>query len=157
MGNLGRTRTFTLQQADLPLNLPSDLLGVNTAQYRWPRADGNHRAAVAAACDTIRRKIREVGSRKNDSNPEAAPRNFQWQREMVLETYAQLPMMIALPQSSRPFMSFNSSFQLRRLHPELTLTQQVPHEGTGFSVEKQVVSSVTSNVVDGARLELAQT
>src|SRR5579859_1928219 len=43
MGKLGRDRTFILHQADSGLKVPSDLSGVTTAQYQWPRVDKNHR------------------------------------------------------------------------------------------------------------------
>ncbi len=61
MGRLGRERTFILHRAEPGLRLPSDLAGLSTAQYHWPRADGNHRAAVAAACDRMRGAIRLQG------------------------------------------------------------------------------------------------
>src|SRR5262249_24488203 len=41
--------------------IPSDLAGLNTAAYEWPRQDGNHRAAVGEACDSIRHMIRSLG------------------------------------------------------------------------------------------------
>ena len=62
MGRLGRGRTFILQSG-AGLKVPSDLSGVSTAPYYWPRSDGNHRAAVATACDMIREKIRALGGR----------------------------------------------------------------------------------------------
>jgi predicted nucleotide-binding protein len=57
MGRLGRDRTFILHQANTSLKLPSDLAGLTTARYQWPRSDDNHRAAVASACDEIRRRV----------------------------------------------------------------------------------------------------
>jgi len=39
MGRLGRGRTFILQPSGLGLKIPSDLSGVVTASYVWPRAD----------------------------------------------------------------------------------------------------------------------
>jgi hypothetical protein len=64
MGRIGRQRTLLLHQADADLKLPSDLAGLAAVTYRWPRADGSHRAAVAAACDDIRRVMRQRGPRK---------------------------------------------------------------------------------------------
>ncbi len=61
MGGLGRSRTFVLHDASNQLKMPSDLAGVVTATYEWPRRDGDHRAAVGAACDNIRRAIRDLG------------------------------------------------------------------------------------------------
>jgi hypothetical protein len=61
MGRLGRERTFMLHQSSLTLKIPSDLIGVTTATYDWPRDDKDERSAVGAACDSIRRSIREKG------------------------------------------------------------------------------------------------
>jgi predicted nucleotide-binding protein len=61
MGCLGRERTFILHQAHARLKIPSDLAGVTTATYDWPRDDEKHIAAVGAACDSIRGSIREKG------------------------------------------------------------------------------------------------
>jgi hypothetical protein len=61
MGRIGRRRTFLLHQSDAQLKLPSDLAGLTAATYRWPRADGSHRAAVGPACDDIRKVIAELG------------------------------------------------------------------------------------------------
>jgi hypothetical protein len=61
MGRLGRSRTFVLHQATHALKMPTDLAGVVTAAYDWPRQDHNHRAAVGAACDSIRQAIRDLG------------------------------------------------------------------------------------------------
>lgn len=68
MGRLGRGRTFILQQSGATLKIPSDLSGVTTAQYYWPRNDGNVRAAVATACDTIRDRIRALGLRYKNND-----------------------------------------------------------------------------------------
>jgi hypothetical protein len=68
MGRLGRDRTFILHQRDPGLRIPSDLSGVTTAQYNWPRADGSHRSAVAAACDRIRNQIRSLGALNTNSD-----------------------------------------------------------------------------------------
>jgi hypothetical protein len=43
------------------LKLPSDLAGLKTAAYDWPRTDANYQAAVGAACDGIREVIRRLG------------------------------------------------------------------------------------------------
>ena len=46
MGRLGRSRTVLLNQENTPLKIPSDLAGVATATYQWPRKDGSYEAAV---------------------------------------------------------------------------------------------------------------
>ena len=61
MGHLGRSRTFILHQVNSRLKIPSDLSGVITAMYDWPRADGSHKSAVGSACDSIREVIRDLG------------------------------------------------------------------------------------------------
>ena len=43
------------------MKIPTDLSGVNTATYHWPRDDKNHIAAVGPAADSIRLVIRELG------------------------------------------------------------------------------------------------
>jgi hypothetical protein len=60
VGSLGRERTFVLRQAGVELKLPTDLAGVTTTTFK-PREDGDHRAAVGAACDSMREVIRDLG------------------------------------------------------------------------------------------------
>jgi O-acetyl-ADP-ribose deacetylase (regulator of RNase III) len=69
MGALGRDRTFIMQQLGSGLKIPSDLVGVKTADYDWPREDMNYRAAVSTATEEIRERMRALGKRKhaNDS------------------------------------------------------------------------------------------
>jgi hypothetical protein len=61
MGRLGRARTFLVHPPGADLKIPSDLSGVTAAVYEWPRDDQNYRAAVGAACDSIREVIRDLG------------------------------------------------------------------------------------------------
>jgi FMN phosphatase YigB (HAD superfamily) len=61
MGRLGRSRAIILHQAGGAIKVPSDLSGVTTATYEWPREDGSHKSAVGAACDSIREMIRDLG------------------------------------------------------------------------------------------------
>jgi hypothetical protein len=61
MGRLGRARTFLVHQSGVDLKIPSDLAGVTAAEYEWPRADGNYKSAVGAACDSLRDVIRDLG------------------------------------------------------------------------------------------------
>lgn len=61
MGHLGRSRAFVLHQANASVKIPTDLSGMVTANYEWPRADGNYKSAVGAACDSIREAIRHLG------------------------------------------------------------------------------------------------
>jgi hypothetical protein len=61
MGHLGRNRTFVVRPHGDRVKIPSDLAGLTTAAYDWPRGDGNHKAAVGPACDSIREIIRSLG------------------------------------------------------------------------------------------------
>jgi len=61
MGRLGRSRTFIVHEFEPKLKIPTDLSGVNTATYDWPRNDNSHINAVGPAADSIRLVIRELG------------------------------------------------------------------------------------------------
>jgi hypothetical protein len=60
MGRLGRSRTFILHQ-NTAFKLPSDLAGVTTLKYNWPRIDHSHVQAIGPASDSIRRAIQALG------------------------------------------------------------------------------------------------
>ena len=60
MGRLGRERTFVIRARGDQIKIPSDLAGLTTAMYDWPRADSNHQAALGPACDNIRKIIRTL-------------------------------------------------------------------------------------------------
>jgi predicted nucleotide-binding protein with TIR-like domain len=61
MGRLGRSRTFIVHQHNAAVKIPSDLSGVTTATYEWPREDKSREGALGAACDRIRNVIRDLG------------------------------------------------------------------------------------------------
>ncbi len=61
MGRLGRSRTFILHQSNSTLKIPSDLSGMTTATYEWPREDRSYKSAVGPACDSIREVVRDLG------------------------------------------------------------------------------------------------
>ena len=70
MGRLGRSRTFVLHQSKSRVKIPSDLAGVITVTYDWPRADGSHKSAVGSASDSIREVIRDLGVSETKMNSE---------------------------------------------------------------------------------------
>jgi hypothetical protein len=87
MGRLGRSRTFILHQADAKVKIPSDLSGVTTATYTWPRVDQSHQRAVGGACDTIREVIRDLGVSETKTFKElGAIRSRQDRQESQLST-----------------------------------------------------------------------
>lgn len=63
MGRLGRDRTFILQQSGCGLRIPTDLSGLTTCSYDWPRDDKNYKAAVAPVSEDIRDRIQSLGKR----------------------------------------------------------------------------------------------
>lgn len=61
LGHLGRDRTFMLKPAEGHVALPSDLLGVTTADYDPNRIQGSEKqAAVGPACTRIRNQLESV-------------------------------------------------------------------------------------------------
>ena len=68
MGRLGRDRTFILQQSGSGLKIPTDLSGVTTGSYDWPREDKNYKAAMAPASEDIRDRILSLGKRDDSLN-----------------------------------------------------------------------------------------
>ena len=61
MGRLGRERTFVVRPQGEGIKIPSDLAGLTTALYEWPRRDSDYKAALGPACDSIREMIRSLG------------------------------------------------------------------------------------------------
>jgi len=61
IGAIGRERSFIIQPRDTKLHLPSDLLGVNTANYDANRADGDLQSAMNSPCTHIRNEANKLG------------------------------------------------------------------------------------------------
>jgi hypothetical protein len=72
IGALGRNKVFVLVPHGEPLDLPSDLLGLVTLEYRQ-RPDGNERAAVRTACRQIKRAIERHTAAATASDARNAP------------------------------------------------------------------------------------
>jgi Predicted nucleotide-binding protein containing TIR-like domain len=141
MGNLGRERTFVVHQADAEVKIPSDLSGLITARYEWPRADENHQAAVGAACDGIRDQISALGFseaktdkeirdiRSRQERQEAEVRSLQVALQGIVTQY-ELDKLVGL-NKERPFLvSYSETMndELQRLQA-MGLIQN--HEGVG--------------------------
>lgn len=70
IGELGQRRTFILVPRDRPeLRIPSDLLGITYIPYDLDREDENIVAAVAPACNKMRRQIEALGTRSTQERP----------------------------------------------------------------------------------------
>ncbi|MEO0804340.1 MAG: TIR domain-containing protein [Cyanobacteria bacterium J06642_2] len=62
IGALGRDRSFVVYDRSAKPKLPSDLAGVTPATFE-PHDDGNHQAALGAACTLIENKVATLGTR----------------------------------------------------------------------------------------------
>ena len=62
MGALTRSRTFLLVPRGIDLRLPTDLMGITPITYR-PELEPDTAAAVAGACNQLRKLILTIGPR----------------------------------------------------------------------------------------------
>ena len=150
MGRLGRSRTFVLHQATADLKIPSDLSGVVTATYDWPRADDNRRAAVGSACDSIRQIVRDLGvveaktsralvalrSRQDVQGQELARqetqiRSLSFALRGIVTTYEYAKL--AGLHADAPFMCYYSEDLYQELKRLRAMGLVRHHEGTGLS------------------------
>lgn len=118
MGRLGRTRTFILHQ-NVAFKLPSDLAGIQTLRYNWPRSDGSHVQAVAPACASIRRAIQALGfvdTRTSQAVSELA-RKQQTSERMLSEHARQIRWMQVALQGIVTQYEFDKLVGLRRPEP----------------------------------------
>ena len=60
-GTLGKERCFIVKPRNTPLHLPTDILGLNPADYDGDRSDGNFEAAVNHPCTQIKKQIKSLG------------------------------------------------------------------------------------------------
>lgn len=73
MGRAGRDRSFVfIQQGELQVHLLTDLLGLVPATYNPNRTDGNLEAALGAACNKVRRRLRKLGRKSEVLRNEGA-------------------------------------------------------------------------------------
>jgi hypothetical protein len=154
MGRLGRTRTFVLHQASADLKIPSDLSGLVTATYEWPRADDNRRAAVGSACDSIRQIVRDLGvveaktsralvdlrSRQEVQGQElvrqqAQIRSLSVALQGIVTTY-EFDKLVGL-HADAPFVCYYSDDLYQELKRLRAMGLVRHHEGTGLSVLKR--------------------
>lgn len=61
MGALGRNRTFIVRPRRASIKMPSDLLGITTAEYDDERSDNNAQAATGPACTAVKGAIAARG------------------------------------------------------------------------------------------------
>jgi hypothetical protein len=98
MGHFGRRRCFILREDTPGLKLPSDLLGIHSANFSRP-PDGNWKAALDLTCTLIAKRVVDMRARDKLSLREVATqeviRNFSdrvtgawWQRITVADISA---------------------------------------------------------------------
>jgi hypothetical protein len=63
IGRLGQERCFVVTPRDIPVHLPTDLLGVTPATYDSCRTDRNWQAALVPACAHIKSRVQSLGQR----------------------------------------------------------------------------------------------
>jgi len=78
LGSLGRKRTFAVYDRTADLKLPSDLAGVTIADYQT-QSTGNLRAALGAACTSIKNVVSELGRRERNPISASIDQNTQFQ------------------------------------------------------------------------------
>jgi hypothetical protein len=94
IGQLGKRRSFfILPEDNKDIRLPTDLLGIISANYDAERTD-NLQAAVGPACNKIRKAITELGKRKRPlvmpnliaDHPESSLYHFRIQRLIAAQS-----------------------------------------------------------------------
>jgi hypothetical protein len=150
MGRLGRTRTFILHQSGSEVKIPTDLSGLATATYRWPREDRSYKAAVGPACDSIRDAIRDLGfleaktalkigdirsrqDRQEDqlSRQQAEIRSLQFALQGIVTRF-ELDKLSGLA-GEEPFLCYYSDDMLNELKRLRAMGFVQNHEGVGNS------------------------
>ncbi|MFZ6719445.1 TIR domain-containing protein [Undibacterium sp. Ji49W] len=61
IGAIGKSRSFILKPRDAAMHLPTDLLGVNPADYDSERSDGDLVSATNKACSLIKSEAKRIG------------------------------------------------------------------------------------------------
>jgi hypothetical protein len=71
VGSIGLERCYIVKPRGVDMHLPTDLLGINTADYVPDRSDNDTASALNAACTKIKERVTELGSLRRV--PYAAP------------------------------------------------------------------------------------
>jgi hypothetical protein len=67
IGSLGKERCYVVRPRGIDMHLPSDLIGVTTADYATDRPDGDLASALNAACKLIKDEITRHGAISKES------------------------------------------------------------------------------------------
>ena len=71
IGSIGKERCFVLKPRGQELHLPTDLLGLNLADFEAARTDGDMESATSAACTEIRKRSEELGVIRHTTLPKS--------------------------------------------------------------------------------------
>jgi hypothetical protein len=72
IGSLGKERCYVVRPRGVDMHLPSDLIGVTTADYATDRPDGDQASALNAACKLIKDEIARHGAISRELPPAVA-------------------------------------------------------------------------------------
>lgn len=72
IGSLGKERCYVVRPRGVDMHLPSDLIGVTTADYATDRPDGDLASALNTACKLIKDEIARHGPISKESSPQVA-------------------------------------------------------------------------------------
>lgn len=70
LGTIGKERCYIVKPRNVNLHLPTDLLGITTADYEPNRSDGDLTSALNYACSQIKKEVGKHGLIKNIKNIE---------------------------------------------------------------------------------------
>ena len=104
-GRFGIERCFILVPRGIPdFHLPTDLLGITPATFEPNRDDDNLLAALGPACNRIRRKVRQIGSRSERLARAVATSATKQRTEEVTRQAAEVIKVLGprLPAASDP-------------------------------------------------------
>lgn len=143
IGRLGRERCFLLQPRGVDdFHLPTDLLGITTAQYPPPDRPALLNAALGPACNRIRNAIRAVGPlRKEVQNPGSVDADLLLL--LVINEYERVHLKNLAENKTTGYRGQGSlRSELRHLR-SLGLIQSLPNRAIG-------------DLATGAKLDLAE-
>jgi CAP12/Pycsar effector protein, TIR domain len=150
MGRLGRSRTFVLHQRRDDLKLPSDLDGMTTLSFEWPRGDNSHRAAVGSATDKMTRIVRNLGfaeSRNALAISALSVRQERQEQTLARQQSEIRSLQVALQgivtdyehdklaglESDRPFLCYYSDDLYNEMKRLRAMGLVINHQGVGLS------------------------
>lgn len=121
IGAIGKSRSFILKPRDADMHLPTDLLGVNPADYDANRSDGDLVSATNKACSLIKSETKRLGLINYANLSEsrtiiANPMNYELKEQdykflaTCLQSYVADPIGLPFHRISNNFREVNEAF-----------------------------------------------